>query len=185
MILSGVITSYIFSSATMLIFALSPTNNIQYAFLWLMGNLSTFDEKMLPFITTIVAIGIITLSLSGNIINAISLNNEKSKTLGVNTERNIKFLFIVTSLIVASIVSICGVIGFIGIIIPHIMRRIIKTTNNVVLIPASAFAGAIFLPFCDTLSRTLFSPLLIPIGITTNIIGGLFFIYLLSKSRKI
>jgi iron complex transport system permease protein len=183
MILSGVVVSYIFSSAVMLMFALSPENSVQAAFLWLMGNFSTFDERLLPFITVVVLISITILSLSGNVINAVSLGGEKSKTFGMNVERNIKFLFLTASFITAATVSICGIIGFVGLMIPHIMRKIIGT-NNVILIPASAFAGAVFLPLCDTLSRMLFSPMLIPVGVITSIIGGLFFICLLLKPDR-
>ncbi|BAG13929.1 iron ABC transporter permease [Endomicrobiia bacterium] len=183
MILSGIVVSYIFSSAVMLMFALSTENSVQTAFLWLMGNFSSFDERLLPFITVVVLISIIILSLSGNIINAVSLGGEKSKTFGINIERNIKFLFLTASFVTAATVSICGVIGFVGLMIPHIMRKI-TGTNNVILIPASAFAGAFFLPLCDTLSRMLFSPVLIPVGVITSIIGGLFFICLLLKPDR-
>ncbi|OEG71288.1 hypothetical protein ATZ36_02835 [Candidatus Endomicrobiellum trichonymphae] len=183
MILSGVVVSYIFSSAVMLMFALSPENSVQAAFLWLMGNFSSFDERLLPFVTVVVLINIIILSLSGNIINAVALGGEKSKTFGVNIERNIKFLFLTASFITMATVSICGVIGFVGLIIPHIMRKI-TGGNNVILIPASAFAGAVFLPLCDTLSRILFLPVLIPVGVITSIIGGLFFICLLLKPDR-
>jgi iron complex transport system permease protein len=184
MVLSGVVVSYIFSSAVMLMFALSPSNSVQSAFVWLMGNLSTFDERLLPFIIVVVITGIIILSLSGNIINVVSLSGEKSRTFGMDIEKNIKFLFITASLITATTVSVCGIIGFVGLIIPHIMRKIIGT-NNIILVPTSAFAGAVFLPLCDTLSKTLFSPLLIPVGVVTSIIGGFFFIYLLFKSERI
>ncbi|MDR3071071.1 MAG: iron ABC transporter permease [Endomicrobium sp.] len=183
MVLSGVVVSYIFSSAIMLMFALSKATNIQTAFVWLMGNISTFDEKMILFITFIVVIDIAILSLSGNIINTISLGGEKSKTLGIDIKKSVKILFLTTSFVTASIVSICGIIGFIGLMIPHIMRKIVGT-NNVILIPVSAAAGAIFLSLCDTLSRILFSPVLIPVGVITSIAGGAFFIFLLLKSKK-
>jgi iron complex transport system permease protein len=183
MILSGVVVSYIFSSAVMLMFALSTENSVQAAFLWLMGNFSAFDERLLPFVAVVVLISITILSFSGNVINAVSLGGEKSKTFGMNIERNIKFLFLTASFITAATVSICGVIGFVGLMIPHIMRKIIGT-NNVILIPASAFAGAVFLPLCDTLSRMLFSSALIPVGVITSIIGGLFFICLLLKPDR-
>jgi iron complex transport system permease protein len=101
----------------------------------------------------------------------------------MNIERNIKFLFLTASFITAATVSICGIIGFVGLMIPHIMRKI-TGTNNVILITASAFAGAGFLPLCDTLSRMLFSPVLIPVGVITSMIGGLFFICLLLKPDR-
>jgi iron complex transport system permease protein len=164
-------------------FALSPADNIQSAFVWLMGSFSMFDEKLLPFVVIVVLTGIIILSLSGNIINAMYLGDEKSKTIGFDVEKNIKFLFITASLITATTVSVCGIIGFVGLMIPHIMRKLVDT-NNMILIPASAFAGAVFLLLCDSLSRVLFAPILIPVGVITSIIGGLFFVFLLFKSER-
>ena len=183
MILSGVIISYVFSSAVMLLFALSSANRLQAAFIWLMGNLSTFDERLLPAVSAIITAGTTALCFSGNIINAIALGGDKSRTLGMDIEKNVKVIFLTASLITAAAVSICGVIGFVGLMIPHIMRKIIGG-NNSFLIPASAFAGAVFLPLCDTLGRSLFYPVVIPVGVITSIIGGVFFIFLLLRSDR-
>ncbi|MDR1400947.1 MAG: iron ABC transporter permease [Endomicrobium sp.] len=181
MILSGVVVSYIFSSAVMLLFALSPSNSVQTAFMWLIGDFSNFDERLLPFITVVILASIIILSLFGNVINAVCFSDEKSKTFGIHIAKNITFLFFTASIITAATVSACGIIGFIGLMIPHAMRKIVGM-NNVFLIPVSAFSGAFFLPLCDSLSRILFSPVSIPIGIITNMIGGFFFVCLLLKS---
>jgi iron complex transport system permease protein len=183
MVLSGVVVSYVFSSAVMLMFVLSPANNIQAAFVWLMGSFSMFDERMIIFVAIVVFFGIVVLSLSGNIVNAVSLGGEKSKTFGINIERSIKFLFLTASFITSATVSVCGIIGFVGLMVPHIMRRIVGT-NNMILIPASALAGAVFLLMCDSLGRLLFDPIVIPVGVITSIIGGAFFIFLLLKSEK-
>ena len=182
MILSGVIISYIFSSAVMLLFSLSNSHQVYSAFIWLMGNLSVFDERLLPVVCIIVVAGTAILCLSGNIINTLTLGSQKAGTLGINIEKTVKIIFLLTSLITAACVSCCGVIGFVGLMIPHIMRKIVGG-NHSLLIPASAFAGCIFLPLCDTLSRTLFSPVEIPVGVITSIIGGLFFIFLMLKNN--
>jgi iron complex transport system permease protein len=183
MILSGVIVSYVFSSVVMLMFALSPAANIQSAFVWLMGSFSMVDEGMILFVAIVVILGAIILSLSGNIINVVSLGGEKSRTLGINIERSIKILFLTASFVTATTVSVCGIIGFVGLMVPHIMRKIVGT-NNMILIPVSAFAGAFFLLMCDTFSRILFNPVLIPVGVITSIIGGSFFGFLLLKAEK-
>ena len=183
MILSGVIISYIFSSMVMLLFSVSKTNHIYSAFIWLMGNMTVFDERLLPAVVTIVVIGTVILCLSGNIINAITLGGQKANTLGINMEKTVKIIFLLTSLITAACVSCCGVIGFVGLMMPHIMRKIVGG-NHSVLIPASALAGCIFLPLCDTLSRTLFAPVEIPVGVITSIIGGVFFIFLMKASKE-
>jgi len=183
MILSGVIISYIFSASVMLIYSFSSAQQIQGAFMWFMGSFSNFDERLLPFVSIVAIAGTLILSMSGNTVNAISLGGEKSKTIGVNTERTIKILFLTASFITAAVVSICGIIGFVGLMIPHIMRKIVGT-NHVALIPASALLGAAFLPACDALARMLFSPIIIPVGVITSIAGGVFFIFLFFRSGE-
>lgn len=184
MILSGVVASYIFSSAVMLLFSISSSDQLYSAFMWLMGNLSFFDERLLPIVIILVVTGVIILCLSGNIVNIISLGNEKSNSLGVNTSKTIKYLFLLSSLITAAIVSCCGVIGFVGLMIPHITRKFIGNDNRVVM-PFSAITGSIFLLICDTVSRTVIAPVEIPIGVITSIVGGIFFVFLLLKRQKI
>jgi len=180
MILSGVVASYIFSSAVLLIFAILSSDQLYSAFMWLMGNLSSFDERLLPVITAVIVAGIIILCLFGNVINIITLGHEKASSLGVNTTKTVKYIFLLSSLMTALIVSCCGVIGFVGLMIPHITRKFVGNDHRV-LIPMSVLAGAIFLPLCDALSRILFAPVEIPIGVITSIVGGIFFMVLLLK----
>ncbi len=185
MILSGVVASYIFSSAVMLVFSISSSDQLYSAFMWLMGNLAFFDERLLPMVIILVMIGVIILCCLGNVINIISLGNEKSDSLGINTSRAVKYIFLLSSLITACIVSCCGVIGFVGLMIPHITRKFVGN-NNKILMPFSAVVGSVFLLICDTVSRTVIAPVEIPIGVITSIVGGLFFVFLLlKKSGKI
>ena len=185
MILSGVVASYIFSSAVMLVFSISSSDQLYSAFMWLMGNLAFFDERLLPMVIILVMVGVIALCCLGNVINIISLGNEKSDSLGINTSRAVKYIFLLSSLITACIVSCCGVIGFVGLMIPHITRKFVGN-NNKILMPFSAVVGAIFLLICDTVSRTVIAPVEIPIGVITSIVGGLFFVFLLlRKAGKI
>ena len=185
MILSGVVASYIFSSAVMLVFSISSSDQLYSAFMWLMGNLAFFDERLLPMVIILVMVGVIVLCCLGNVINIISLGNEKSDSLGINTSRAVKYIFLLSSLITACIVSCCGVIGFVGLMIPHITRKFVGN-NNKILMPFSAVVGAIFLLICDTISRTVIAPVEIPIGVITSIVGGLFFVFLLlRKAGKI
>jgi len=181
MILSGVIISYIFSSAVMIVYALSSADQMQSAIMWLMGSFSFIDERILPASAAVAILGTVILYFYGNVINVISLGQNKSNSLGINTERSVKILFITASLITASVVAICGVIGFVGLMAPHIMRRF-TGANNKTLIAASAMFGAGFLPLCDAISRIIFAPVIIPVGVITSVIGGVFFIALLLKS---
>ncbi|MDR0823412.1 MAG: iron ABC transporter permease [Endomicrobium sp.] len=183
MLLSGVIISYVFSSAVMLLFAISDASRMQAAFMWLIGNFSSFDERLLPIVAAINIAGVIILCLIANIINIISIGADKSKSLGLNVNAAIKVVFIIASFIAASSASACGVIGFVGLMSPHIMRKFVGA-NHIYLMPASALFGAIFLPFCDTISRIIVSPVILPVGVITNIAGGIFFITLLLKERN-
>lgn len=185
MILSGVVASYIFSSAVMLVFSISSSDQLYSAFMWLMGNLAFFDERLLPMVIILVMAGVVILCCLGNVINIISLGNEKSNSLGINTARTVKYIFLLSSLITACIVSCCGVIGFVGLMMPHITRKFVGN-NNKILMPFSAVVGSIFLLICDTVSRTVIAPVEIPIGVITSIIGGVFFVFLLlRKAGKI
>ena len=180
MILSGVVASYIFSSAVMLVFSISSHDQLYSAFMWLMGSFAFFDDRLLHIMAVFVIIGVIFLFFLGNVINIISLGSEKSSSLGINTAKTVKYIFILSSLITACIVSCCGVIGFVGLMIPHITRKFVGN-NNKILMPFSSIIGSIFLLICDTISRTVIAPVEIPIGVITSIIGGLFFIFLLLK----
>ncbi|MDR2192096.1 MAG: iron ABC transporter permease [Endomicrobium sp.] len=183
MILSGVVMSYIFSSAVMLVYSLFSAAQIQAAFIWIMGDFSAVDERLLFAAGAVIIAGTIFLCLSGNVVNAVSLGSEKSKTIGVEAERAVKIIFLTASLIAACAASVCGVIGFIGLMTPHIMRKIIGA-NHFALIPASALLGASFLPFCDAIARTVFAPSMLPVGVITGIFGGIFFMFLLTRNKK-
>ncbi|MDR0401836.1 MAG: iron ABC transporter permease [Endomicrobium sp.] len=184
MILSGVVVNYIFSSVVILLFALSPSKDINFAFMWLIGDFFNFDEKLFFFSIIVIFVCIILLFLFANIINIMYLDNERLKIFGVNIKKNIMFLFFVASIITAATVSICGIISFVGLIVPHFVRMIIDTNDNVLVVPLSAFSGALFLSFCDVLNRMIFSRILIPIGVIINIVGGFFFICLLLNQKK-
>ncbi|MDR1523362.1 MAG: iron ABC transporter permease [Endomicrobium sp.] len=183
MILSGVVVSYIFSSLVMLLYVLAPSQNVQAALMWLMGNLSYVDINILPVVSIFAFIGVLLLTFYGNILNLIALGGEKSKTVGVNINQTIKILFAIASIMTAITVSMCGVIGFVGLIIPHIMKKIVGV-NNTVLIPACALSGALFLLICDTVARIIILPIQVPVGVVTSIIGGVFFICLFVRMKK-
>jgi iron complex transport system permease protein len=183
MILSGVVVSYIFSSLVMLLYVLSSSQNVHVAVMWLMGSLSYVDINILPVVSIFVFIGILILTFYGNVLNLIALGGEKSKTVGVNINQTIKILFVIASIMTAITVSMCGVIGFVGLMIPHIMRKIVGA-NNTVLIPACALFGSLFLLICDTVARVIILPIQVPVGFVTSIVGGIFFICLFVGMKK-
>ena len=111
-------------------------------------------------------------------LNIILNGDEEAKSLGLNVEKSKKSLLIVSSLIIGFSVAFTGMIGFVGLIIPHTLRMALRTSSNAVLIPTSALAGGVFLVFCDVIAKNALSPVEIPIGVVTSFFGAPFFLYL-------
>ena len=182
LILSGVIVSIAFSAIILFLLSTSERQTLHGISWWLWGNLEVFDYKLLLIVSVIVAFGVFIVYLFSQDLNAISIGEEEAVHLGVNVELVKKILLFLVSLITAAIISVCGVIGFIGLIIPH-MARLIIGPNHKLLIPVSCMLASAFMILCDSMARTLFSPSEIPIGVITAIIGAPIFIILLKKSE--
>ncbi len=117
-------------------------------------------------------------------LNIILNGDEEAKSLGLNVEKSKKSLLIVSSLIIGFSVAFTGMIGFVGLIIPHTLRMILKTSSNIVLIPISTFAGGFFLLACDTIGKSVLSPTEVPIGVVTAFFGAPFFLFLAIRSSR-
>ncbi|MBF0299005.1 MAG: iron ABC transporter permease [Oligoflexia bacterium] len=182
LLLSGVAIGLFFSGLILLLQYLSDATSAINILRWTIGGIEVvgFDSflLMLPF----VVISFIFALLNFEELNLLSLGEEISISRGLNVSKIRIHLFIITSLLIAIIISECGPIGFIGLIIPHISRLIIGY-NNKFLIPFSTILGGSFLVFCDTIARTLFTNIELPVGIITTIVGGPFFLYLLLKKK--
>jgi iron complex transport system permease protein len=111
------------------------------------------------------------------------MGEEDSSNLGLNTKKNKTVIYIFASILVGAIVSVSGIIGFIGLLIPHVVRIIFGIDNRIV-VPASFFVGAIFLIITDTIARTIILPSELPVGVVTAMIGAPAFIYLLKKQQN-
>ena len=134
---------------------------------------------VLPF----TVIGVAVIYVFARDLNLILLGEEQARHLGVDTERLKKIMLTSATLITAVAVSISGIIGFIGLIIPHIVRILVGPDHRI-LIPSSALAGAIVLILCDTIARTIIRPAELPVGVFTSLLGCPFFIYLLRKRKR-
>lgn len=179
LILSGVILSFLFSSLVLLIFAISKSEQIHATVLWLMGDLSSAEYPLLKTIWIFVMAGIAVLIVFARDLDLLTLGEEKALHLGIDAEKMRKLLFLIASFITGACVAGSGIVGFVGLMIPHLIRHMGGVRHRF-LIPASSIAGAAFLVLCDTLARTIVSPLELPVGVITGIFGGLFFlIYLL------
>lgn len=183
LILSGMIVATVFSALiSMLKYVADPDDTLPSIVYWLMGGLSHIEMSDLGFIALISVIGLIVLTISGWKLDMLSFGDEEARTMGINVERLRFIVIVIATLMTASAVSISGIIGWVGLVIPHIARMLVGSKNTV-LLPASFFIGGIFLLIVDDFSRTIAS-MEIPLGITTSLIGAPFFIFILMKSSK-
>jgi iron complex transport system permease protein len=180
LILTGVIFGFIFSSAVLLMLAVASPDKIQSSLIWLTGDLSSPGTRLIFTVSAIVACGIAVLLVFSQELNILALGEEKALTLGVNTGRTKKVIFVTASLITGACVSASRIIGFVGLIIPHLMRKVTGPDHRF-LLPASILAGGIFLPLCDCLARSIIAPTELPVGVITGLAGGIFVLFFLLK----
>lgn len=183
LILSGVIVSIAFSSVIVFLVSIYGNEAMHEMSWWLWGSLQVYDWRLIFLVAIPVILGICAIYVFSQDLNAISMGEEEAMHLGIDTPSAKKLLILVTALITASLICICGIIGFIGLIVPHMMRRLVGP-NHKVLIPTTCLAASVFMVACDVFSRTLFAPVEIPIGVITAIIGAPVFIILLKKGRR-
>jgi len=184
LILAGVILSFICSSLVLLIFSISRPTAIQSALFFLMGNFSSLNYSLIKIVTAPILLSIGLLVLFARDIDVLTLGDEKASHLGISANALRRILFLIASLITGCCVAMCGMVGFVGLMIPHIMRSIVGPRQQMLII-SSAISGAIFLIICDTLARTIIAPAELPVGVITGIIGGLFFIGIITNAKDI
>jgi iron complex transport system permease protein len=183
LILAGVIISSFFSAAAMFIFSLSPSSTVRGMLFWMMGDLSS--QSLDTILTALPYIGLIMIPvfLLSRPLSLMMVGEESALSLGVNVERVKKVSFLLASLLTGFAVSLAGAIGFVGLIIPNIVRYIAGADTKIGL-PLSAIAGAGFLVLADTLARSIIAPTELPVGVITAGFGGPFFILLLLRRLK-
>lgn len=182
MLLAGIAIST-FMSAIISLMMLLNHNELARIIFWTMGGFNLVSWEDVMFSAPVIAIGSFALYTFARDVNAILTGEEVAEHLGVNTELVKKAVLALGSLITATAVSVGGVIGFVGLIVPHISRLIVGPDNRV-LVPFGAIMGATFLLFADVVARVILRPAEVPIGIITAAFGGPFFLYLLVKNRQ-
>lgn len=182
LLLSGVVVSSFLSAVISLMMVLAG-ENMQGIFFWLSGGLMSRSWHHLAFVIPYLLVGSIILYVYARDLNILLLGEESALSLGVNVEATKKLLLATASMVTAAAVSVSGMIGFVGLIVPHAVR-IITGPDHRVLLPASALSGAIFLIWADVLARTILAPQEIPVGIITAFLGAPFFIYLLRQKKS-
>lgn len=182
LLLSGIAISFLCNSLISLIMILKKEAMDKIIY-WTLGSLNTSSYKQVLLIVPIVVLGSLFIYRRYKDLNILSMGEEDAYSLGVEVEKVKKELIIISSLIVAALVSVTGIIGFVGLIIPHIARMIVGS-NHRELIPFSFILGALFLAVCDTISRVIIAPGELPVGAVTALLGAPYFIYLLWKKKR-
>jgi iron complex transport system permease protein len=150
---------------------------------WTLGSLAGKGWKPLIRISIPTILSIIMMNIFARDLNIMLTGEESAHSLGVEVEKIKVYVLLLGSFMTSMVVSISGIIGFVGLIIPHIVRMIVGPDHRI-LLPSSALVGGIFMIFTDTIARTIISPVEIPVGIITALFGGPFFIYLLRKKKR-
>ena len=183
LLLAGVIVNALFSAVIMFLIATLDFAKVHGVLFWLMGSLGSADLSILKPLSLYVLLGIGILFYIARDLNLLTLGEESASHLGVHVERTKRIAFVGASLVTGTVVSVSGLIGFVGLIVPHAMRMLIGPDHRL-LLPASALCGGIFLMISDTLARTLIAPTELPVGVITAMCGGPFFIVLLRSKLK-
>lgn len=180
LLLAGVGLSFLFSAILMLLMSISTDEGLRRAMLWIFGDLSMSEWQRIPYGMIFVASGIFISMLRAKALNALILGDEFAHSLGFTPQRERFTLFISVGLMTAASVSLGGMIGFIGLLIPH-MLRFFTGSDSRILVPASALGGGALLCIADLISRSLLPPMELPAGIITALIGAPYFLYLLRR----
>jgi iron complex transport system permease protein len=180
LLLTGVVTASGWAALISLVLSLSPDNSLRGMLFWLMGDLSYAD---LPFWAILVFAGsfILTLGLARS-LNVLAMGETTARLLGEPTRHMLWLVYLLASVLTATAVSIAGSIGFVGLIVPHLMRLLVGSDHRI-LIPAATLFGGFFLVFSDTLARTVLSPQQLPVGVITALLGVPLFLLLLNRAR--
>jgi iron complex transport system permease protein len=183
MLLIGVMISFIASSAMLFFMSITTAENLHSIVFWIMGSLNEPNILLIKISLYSSLAGLMVSYIYVIPLNALRLGEVKAKHLGIKTFQTIKILYIIASVLTGISVSVAGVIGFVGLIIPHLIRKIIGSDFRILLL-ASFLGGGIFLILSDILARTIIAPNELPIGVITGMLGGVIFIIALSKKLK-
>lgn len=179
MLLTGTATSTFLSAIISLIMTFNK-KKIEKVYMWTLGSFSAANWQKVLFMVFFDVVGVTILCLLARKLNILMLGEDDAKCLGIDTDKLRKIIIVSASVLVAAAVSVSGVIGFVGLIIPHCVR-LIDGADNRRLIPTSFLIGASFMVVCDTIARTVAAPTEIPVGIITALCGAPFFIWLVWK----
>ncbi len=179
LLLAGFAISAGLNAVTTLIMSLTPSGRLEGMFAWLLGGINNSLPDQLAVAGALIVVGTLPLCLLGRQLNALALGDESAMHLGLNPAQSRLALLACGALVAAVAVALAGIIGFVGLVVPHVTRLLLGPDNRL-LLPASTLVGAIFLTAVESLARAV-SPLPLPIGVITALIGAPLFLYLLKR----
>jgi iron complex transport system permease protein len=180
LLLTGVMISFVSSSVVMFVLAVARAEDLHGIIFWIMGSLDQSNPLLIKIAAAVSILSLVIAYLFCLDLNALNLGEEQAMHLGVSVENTKRILFLLASVTTGISVSVAGVIGFVGLVIPHLARLLLGSDHRIIL-AASWIGGGAFLVLCDTLARTVISPLELPVGVITGILGGSIFVYALSR----
>lgn len=184
LILAGVALNALLSAATVfLMFSMQDAFRAMHVLGWLMGSLALADWEKVRVVLPYVLMGLAVISWHAHTLNVLQLDEEQAQSLGVAVEQTKGVLIVAVTLSTAAAVSVSGTVGFVGLIIPHIVR-LLWGPDHRFLLPMSGLVGAICLILADGAARTLFAPRELPLGVVTAAVGAPFFLYLLRRQKR-
>jgi iron complex transport system permease protein len=182
LLLAGISINFLISALISVLMILNKQEMDKIIF-WTMGSLASANYESVAITACFVFIGVMIVALYARDLNTMLLGSSSARTMGVNVERTKKIILVSSTLMIAVIVSFTGVIGFIGLVVPHIVRLIVGSDNRRIL-PYALLGGMLFMLSADIVCRTVIPPSELPIGSITSLIGAPVFIYLLFNAKK-
>ncbi|MCM8816225.1 MAG: iron ABC transporter permease [Candidatus Omnitrophica bacterium] len=183
LILVGIMLNFIFSSFSLLVVTMLQKERFMEVVIWFMGNLSSYHSDILKLAPLFLIPCYITTWLFWKELNIFSLGEEKAITLGLDPDKKKYFWLSISGLITGYCVSLAGLIGFIGLVVPHTVRILVGADHKKT-IPAAVFIGGAFLVIADTIARTIVKPIEIPVGVISGFFGGIMFVLILFKTTR-
>jgi len=183
----GIAISFLMTSATQMNMVFNR-NAVERIMMWMMGSVEGASWQQTGMLAVVVFLGMAVLMFFLRDLNVMVTGDETAASMGIEVEKVKKIILVISAVIVGSCVAVSGVIGFVGLVVPHMVRLVMGPDHRVVL-PYSAIGGAVFMVVCDTAARNLIwlftsQPSEIPVGIITSLLGAPFFIYLLIKNKR-
>lgn len=183
MILCGTSLMYLFNALTQLFMLIADPDDMSTVYQWMVGSLDGIDFKELSVVLLITIAGSLYIQTYSNQLNIMGTGDDSAKSMGVDVERSRLIMLLMITLVAASVVSFTGIIGFVGLVAPHVVRYIVGSDNRF-LVPASAMFGALLLLVSDIIAKVVAAPMMLPVGVVTSCIGGPLFMFLILRTNK-